>query len=159
MNINCKAKKGTCTIKTRTAAIQLDNEIKVNDLVLPGAGEYEIADSFLEVGQGFVHIHADEVTVAYFDETRNEVTEKELEMLENVDAVLFKVIGADKEKLEKINKMIKLIDPRVVVLAGLESTEEFKGVEGQTPEEVETLKLTQSMLPDEDRLVYSIPAK
>lgn len=55
--------------------------------------------------------------------------------------------------------MIKLIDPRVVVLAGLENPDDFKGIEGQSPEQVETLKLSRATLPEEDRLVYAINAK
>ena len=143
-----------CTIKTRSATISVDGELKIGDLVLPGPGEYEANGVFAEVDRDIAHFHTEDMVLVYLGHQKRKVTEEELGHLENVDILLVAVDSEAKEELENITKLIRDIEPRVVVLTGITNPEAFTKVGSEAPESVKTLKLIKSELPDEGRRVY-----
>ena len=143
-----------CAIKTKTATIALDGEMKIGDLVLPGPGEYETNGVFAEVEPDLTHFHAEEMVLVYLGHRKRQVTEAELEHLEDVDILLVAVDSEAKDELSNITKLIREIEPRIVVLVGITNAEAFAKVDGGKPEAVNVIKVTKSELPDEGRTVY-----
>jgi len=150
---------GAIELKTKTAVIVLDDIFTINEFEAPGPGEYEVSEVFSEVRDHVTHLHAEGIIVAAFNQTQREITAQQLEDLENVDIMLVTFGPATKEELEKIGKLIGSVEPRVVVLAGIQDAGTVEKIEGQVPEKVESLKLTDRDLPDDEQKVYLLMTK
>lgn len=147
-------KTGTIELKTKQTTMSVNDEYKLGDRVLPGPGEYESGGVFAEVAPDIAHFHAEEMVIVYLGHSKRSVTEEELGHLEKVDILLVAVDSAKKDELQTISKLIKEIEPRLVVLVGIEDPTAFAKVDGETPQTVATLKITTADLPEESRLVY-----
>lgn len=145
---------GEFTIKTKTTTISSNSELKIGDIVLPGPGEYETNGVFAEVDRDIAHFHAEEMVLVYLGHRKRQVTQEELGHLENVDVLLVAVDSEAKDELQSITKLIRDIEPRVVVLMGIANADAFQKVDGEAPEVVPTLKITKNDLPEEGRKVY-----
>lgn len=143
-----------CIIKTKTTTVSLDGEFKIGDLLLPGPGEYEAGGVFAEVQPDLANFHVEDMVILYLGHTKRSVTESELANVENVDILLVVVGGEGKDEMTAITKLSKEIEPRVIVLVGIDDPAAFTKVDGEAPEVVASLKLTKSDLPEESRKVY-----
>lgn len=147
-----------CTIKTKSTTVSLDGVFSIGDLVLPGPGEYEAGGVFAEVQPDLSTYHIEDMVILYLGHTKRSVTEEEMAHVENVDILLVVVDSEAKDELEAITKLTKEIEPRIIVLVGIDDPSAFAKVGGAQPEVVSSLKLTKSDLPDEDRKAYVLKA-
>ncbi len=151
--------QGECELKTKTATVVLNDVFRINEFEAPGPGEYEVSEVFAEVGPNVTHLHIEDMIVAAFSKTQRAVTPEELENLENVDIMLVTFGGNVKEELEKITKLIGSVEPRVVVLCGLDDPTLVEKIEGQVPEQLPLLKISKCDLPDDERKVYLLATR
>lgn len=147
-------KDGEYQLKTKQTTVSVDGTIAIGDRVLPGPGEYESGGVFAEITPDIAHFHVEEMVIVYLGHKKRAVTEAELEHLENVDVLLVSVDSEAKDELTAITKLIKEIEPRIVLLVGIENAEAFTKVDGEVPEIISNLKLTRADLPEEDRKMY-----
>ncbi|MBI4185863.1 MBL fold metallo-hydrolase [Candidatus Berkelbacteria bacterium] len=145
---------GSLSLKAKQTTVVVDGEFKIGDLKLPGPGEYEAGGVFAEIQPDIAHFHLEEMVIVYLEHSKRSVTEAELEHLENVDVLMVAIDSAAKDELQTVTKLIKEIDPKVVVLVGMTDPTAFAKVDGETPEVVTTLKLMPADLPAEGRTVY-----
>lgn len=157
MNITL-SKNGACRIKTKKSEIEFGENIVVNDKVLPGSGEYEVGDTFFEIGSNVSHFHSEGLTLAFIEKSKKALKEKDLEKLENVEIVLAEVAN-NKEDFTRVSDFISEIDPSVVVIIGIEDETIIKDVEGVKPEKVDSLSMTRNDLPADDRKIYWLTQK
>ncbi len=157
MQITC-SKKGACHIKTKKSDIEFGENIVVNDRVLPGAGEYEVGDTFFEIGSNVSHFHAEGLTLAFIEKTKKALKEKDLEKLENVEIVLAEV-ASNKDDFARVSDFISEIDPSVVVIVGIDDESIIKDIEGVKPEKVDSLSITRTDLPVDGRKIYWLSQK
>lgn len=143
-----------CRLKTKTATIELDGQLKINDLVLDGPGEYEKAGVFAEVTPDLAHLHIETLVIAVAGQKKRQVTETELARLEDVDLLFVHADNESADELQTIAKLIGEIEPRIVILVGVQKGETFARIGGQTPETVENIKMTKSDLPEGERKIY-----
>ncbi|MBI4023070.1 hypothetical protein HY375_02820 [Candidatus Berkelbacteria bacterium] len=141
------------TLKAKSAAITVNEHIQINEHPLPGPGEYEVSEVFAEVMPDLALFHADGLVVASLLNGKRTVTAEEVEHLEDVD-ILCLVAGSDSAAdVDAIDKVVKDIEPRVVVIAGGDPAS-YQKLEGHVPDAMPALKLTKSDLPEESRRVY-----
>lgn len=157
MIISCSKTSG-CKIKTKGSNIIFDENLTVNDKVLPGAGEYEIGDTFFEAGSQITHFHAEGLTLAFIKKNKKQLKEKDLEKLENVDVVLAETANS-KEDFSRVTDFIQEIDPSMVIITGITDEGIIKEIEGEKPEEVDSLSISRSDLPSDGRKVYWLRQK
>lgn len=157
MQISCSKTSG-CKIKTKGSSIIFDENLIVNDKVLPGAGEYEIGDTFFEAGNHVTHLHTEGLTLAFIKKTKKQLKEKDLESLESVDIVLAETANS-KEDFARVTDFIHEIDPAVMIITGVADEEIIKEIEGEKPEEVDSLSISRSDLPVDGRKVYWLRQK
>ncbi len=143
-----------CLIKTKATTVSLDGQFTIGDLVLPGPGEYEAGGVFADVLPELTSFQIEGMVLLYLGHTKRSVTQAELAMVENVDILLVVVDSQPKEELVAITKLLKEIDPRAVILVGIDDPVAFAKVDGQTPQVVTSLKLSAADLPEEGRAVY-----
>lgn len=155
MQISC-FKNQVCEIKTKAAKIIFDDHIKINDLTLPGPGEYEVGGVFFEINDHVVHFHVEDIALIYLKNLKTKLSEEDLEQLESVDVVILE--PKSKEELETAAHFINQIDPQIVVIRGNIKPQAVGAIEGQKPQVVNTLKITKADLPSESRLLYLLTA-
>lgn len=152
------SKNGACRIKTKKSDIEFGENIIVNDKVLPGDGEYEVGDTFFEIGSSVSHFHSEGLALAFIRKSKKALKEKDLEKLENVEIVLAEIAN-NKEDFAKVSDFISEIDPSVVVIIGIEDEEIIKDIEGAKPEKVDSLSMTRNDLPVDSRKIYWLTQK
>lgn len=153
-------KSGRSKIKTKasTLTIAADGIVTINDLTLPGPGEYEVGDVFTEQTKHVAHYHTEDMVLVYLNDPSHPLGNDELAKLESIDIVLVRLRSGDVNELGPLAKAIGQIEPRVVILSGeIEGKESLK-VEGQVTEPTDTVKLTRRDLPEEQRTIYLLRA-
>lgn len=149
---------GKFELKTKTGTITTGEVTKINDYVIPGSGEYEVAEIQTEVIDEITSIHAEELNIVYLDNRKKILSDKEVERVNGAD-ILFVPVGGGpvfdpKQALEAINQ----IEPKIVIPMHFEDAGEFIKIVGGTPETLETLKITKSQINDEQKKVVILRA-
>ena len=145
---------GHCLIATKSAKVNLNNEIRIGDRVLPGPGEYEVSDVFAEVLPDVAVFHAEEMTFVALQRGKRALTDEEMERLESVDMLFVHVNSEATDELDQIVKVTNQVEPRVLVLLGIQDIAKFERIEGQVAQVVDSVKLSRKELPEETRSVY-----
>lgn len=160
MLISCTS--DTCEIKTKSSALTLrigepsvsGSLIKINEIELPGPGEYEVGEVFAEISPRLAHFHFEDMVVVIYHQVLGEVTSEDLALLERVDVLLLIPSSAVKEDIQKLLKLSTKVEPRVVVLTSIGDTDMVSQIEGQSPEVIKSLKLVAKDLPEEGQRFY-----
>lgn len=150
-----------CEIKTKSSALTLrlgeasdaGSLLKINDIELPGPGEYEVGEIFTEISPRLAHFHMEDMVVVVYYQSLGEVTSEDLGMLERVDVLLLLPRTQAKEDIELLLKLATKVEPRVVLLVGA-GEDVASQIAGQAPESVSSLKLTPKDLPEEGQRFY-----
>ncbi len=163
-----------------TTSGKLDAKLNIGGqpFVITAPGEYEVKQVFvyglpeqneagLVTGKIMYVLEAEEMSIAHLGEiNQTELTDQQLEYLENVD-VLFLSVGGETSLSPKLAaKLVQQIDPRVVVpinyafagskLTGIKVDEFIKAVGLSKPERVEKLRLSKKDLPIDETKMFII---
>ncbi len=138
-------------IKTKSTSIILGEKIEVGEQTIPGPGEYDIADIFIEslpfseTPRSAVMIRTEGVTLVWISELTGTLSEKSIETLDGVDVLLFPL--SPQMNGETAQAVIKALEPKAVVYHdGGSAAELSKGIQ---VEETKAFKLTSTVLPEE----------
>lgn len=151
--------KGQFSIRSKQATIELGEQVKIGEKILPGRGEYEIAGIEAEgLADGIYLIRCEDVYLLYLDRLNRALADEELEAV-NLADILFVPVGGsatDSEgpavlSPEAAVKVINQIDPRIVIPMHFASIEPFRAAEGKPLEMLKELKITKSTLPIDER--------
>lgn len=142
---------------------------KSGDFLVTGPGEYERKNVFI-YGQTWSDnvtayiIEVERVRLAYLGPLKKKtLTNEQLDFLDGVDVLFVPVGGGEVCSAEEAMDIIGLIEPRVVIpmyyqIPGLKTKlaeiTDFKKQTGVAFEEVDKLKLTRDVLPEEGEKFY-----
>lgn len=133
-------------------------------LVVSAPGEYEVKDVFVYGqainGQAIYLVIFESIRIAFLGEFgHNELTDKDLELIEGADILILPVGGGEFSTAKEANKIIGQVEPRVVIPSCF-STKGFKfkvdGVDafvkefGASTENMDKWKFSKKDLPQED---------
>ena len=150
--------------------------------LINGPGEYEINDVFVygihgwhdnnqgkDRGENIIYlIKMDGITICHLgDLGQKELTNEQLEMMNNVDVLLIPVGGKYTINADEAAKIVADIEPRIIIpmhykIPGLnidiDDAKKFIKAMGNTAEEIDKLKITKKDLPEEEtKLVILTP--
>ncbi|MBI3495395.1 MBL fold metallo-hydrolase [Candidatus Berkelbacteria bacterium] len=137
-------------IKTKFSTIAAGERVTVNSTQLAGPGEYEVGDCKVTgFPPSIYRIEAEELTIVYLDGIKEKPSDAMIEELSEPDALFIPVGGGIGS--EDAEKLIKLIDPKVVIPIG--SDDDLAKL-GGTLQPTKQLKLTKQTLPETGRVMY-----
>lgn len=152
--------------------------------ILQGPGDYEVKNVMVtglptsrngkdgnDTGNVAYFLDFDGFTIGHLGDLGKTPAQRQVEELGDIDVLLVPVSGAHTLDVSRIAEVISLLDPRIVVpmhyqhtgLGGsladsLEPVDRFlKELGISDPDEVDTLKVTKSGLPEETRVVLLRP--
>lgn len=138
-------------IKTKSTPVSLGEKIEVGEQIIPGPGEYDIADIFIEslpfseTPRSAVVIRIEGVTLVWIPALTHALSEKSIEILDGVDVLLVPL--STQLNSDTAQGMIKALEPKAVIYHdGGADTEISKGIQ---VEETKAFKLTSAVLPEE----------
>lgn len=142
-------------IKSNDVKIGLGYEVKVNDFIFRGPGEYEKNGVFIEGiadnGNTIYVIRAEEMNLCHLGKISHDLREEEAKEIGDID-ILFVPLGEEGSlSTSKAVNLISKIDPRVVIPVLYSDLKEFKNSEGITDGEMDVLKIKKADLPEDER--------
>ena len=137
-------------IKTKEATIHLDDAIKINDVILSGPGEYEVAD-VMATGQssGIFIFESEDLTVCFLDHLKEPPSDDQLEKINDTDILLIPV-GKDTLSVSAAVKTISQIEPKIAIPVFCHELEELAKEGGWPKKEESTLKVAKKNLISEN---------
>jgi hypothetical protein len=144
-------------IKTKKAVITTGEKVKVNDIELPGPGEYEVAG--VECQGIFERVYlfeAEDLRIVYLDKIKEELTEKELEKLGDVDILIIPVGGGEVLNQTQAKNMIFNLEPKIAIPSCCGDMSAFCK-ESRCPPPIDILKVKKSTLGEETEIVVLRP--
>jgi hypothetical protein len=146
---------GEVNIKTKTETVQLGSTVRIGSFVVPGPGEYDIADIQCEakaLSQSFASfLRTEDLTITFLSMIEPEVTK-----LDDASATNVLVVDVrSDDQPEALKPILKSIEPEYVVLTGAGATPAFAAGLGLPKLEESSLKLTRAGLPMEGTYLLS----
>lgn len=127
--------------------VLLADEIKINDFVLPGYGEYEVSGVSAEVIDGVIALKIEDLRMVYTSKCRT-FSDQELEEINGVD-ILFVPVGDQSPEAQKAREVIAQIEPKIVIPMGYTNLDDFaKGKVNLAP--ADEYKISKNNLPQEE---------
>lgn len=148
-------------IKAKASSVTLGKVITVGDVSLPGPGEYDIQDIFVEAlplketPQTAVVVRTEGMSVLWIPVLDGALSEKSLEALDGIEVLLLNIAEGAMSPHDA-DTLIAAIDPRVVVVYEKGEGSALLKKEGITAEESATVKLTAASLPQEGRRLFRL---
>ena len=143
--------QGKFELKTKTANIITDDEIKIGEFVLPSNGEYEVAGIQVEALDGVTTIHAEGLNIAYLDKRKKPLVEKEIERINGSDILIIPVGGKDVFDAKQALEAIGQIEPKYIIPMHYEDINDFTKIVGGSQEQLEVFKIAKNQLSDDDQ--------
>ena len=138
-------------IKAKDARITTGENVRVNDIVLPGPGEYEVAGVHIFcITPEIYFFRADEIACAYFDGINRSLTDIEVSSLTDASIIFLPVGGKGVLDSKKATEIIKLLEPTIVIPIDSEDFTDFCKVVGGCAQPVSTYKITKQQLESMD---------
>ncbi len=155
-----------CTVKTKSSqlsiAIGRDDErsYAINDVVLPGPGEYEVGELFAEVSPALAHFHIEDIVLVVRRDDGSPITSADFEQIERADVLLLvHGGGADTAPLAEALKLSAKIEPKEILIVGASPAELEQVLAGRSSETADTLKVTAKDLPEEGQRIVLLSGK
>lgn len=134
-----KNKSGLVEIKTKSALIQIDHKVLINDVSLEGAGEYEIGGIAIEGIDDNIYIcQGEDISFALVD-FKEKISKESIEKLSSVSLLFAKI----DENAEAAIEQISQIEPNVCVYLGNNASFEKLKSSSIEASQTENLKLTK----------------
>lgn len=152
-----KNSSGFVELKTKNATITLGSGVQINEVALNGPGEYDVAGVAVVGYSGeehpFYSIEIEEMTVCFFPNKPQKLSDNSKESLGNVDIAVVPVNGGS--TVADTMALINSLEPNIVIPIGENtSIDEFSKQAGSAVENLDSLKIQKSMfLPDERRII------
>jgi len=146
MQITWKGGK-SLEIKAKDATILTGDDVRVNDIVLPGPGEYEVAGvQVFGIAPEIYFFRIDEIACAYFDGINRSLTDDEVSSLTDASVIFIPVGGKGVLDPKKATEIIKLLEPTVIIPIEADDITDFCKVTGVCAQPVSTYKITKQQL-------------
>lgn len=138
-------------IKTKNATVKTGEKIYINDIELSGAGEFEVSGVEAFGNQkGVFRFRIEDVSVAYLDNIKEDLSNEELDELSDVSIVIIPIGSPDYLDEKKASNIIKSIEPKIVIPVGLPDRIKFCEMIGGCEEIQDSFKITKQELSQEE---------
>lgn len=139
--------KNKIEIKTKNAVIKTGDEVYINDINLPGLGEYEVAGvEASSTIKGIFRFRVEDVVVVYFDGLNRKLSDQEVESLSDVAIALLPVGGGKVLDSKSAIAFVKELEPKVVIPIEMEDPKAFCEQVGGCEEPIDSYKITKQLL-------------
>lgn len=146
MQITWKGGK-SLEIKAKDATLTTGENVAINDVVLLGPGEYEVAGvQVFGIAPEIYFFRIDEIACAYFDGINRSLTDDEVSSLTDASIIFLPVGGKGVLDPKKATEIIKLLEPTVVIPIESDDCTDFCKIAGGCEEPVATYKITKQQL-------------
>ena len=165
MIITCT--KTACQIKTKNTTLEIQlrgtannqSRFSINAVALPGPGEYEVGEVFAEITPALAHFHLEDIVLVVRLDDEGSVTTADFEQLERVDVFLLSLKNNEWSDLEAALKISSKIEPKAIILTGLDDSSLLEKMASRSPQAIETLKLAGKDLPEEGQHLYVMQSR
>lgn len=147
--------EGRLEIKSKNAKILTGDNIQINDFIIPGQGEYEIAEVAVEYLEDILIFNAEEMNLVYLDKRNKPLSDKQLEQIAGTDILFLPISGTIKQAMEVANQ----IEPKIIIPIYYDKIEEFSQQEGMKSETLDTLKINKSQIVEQNRKIIILTCK
>lgn len=146
MQITWKGGK-SLEIKAKDAMLTTGENVVINDIVLPGPGEYEVAGvQVFGIAPEIYFFRIDEIACAYFDGINRSLTDDEVSSLTDASVIFLPVGGKGVLDPKKATEIIKLLEPKIVIPIEADDFTDFCKIAGGCAQPVSTYKITKQLL-------------
>ena len=145
-----KNKSGQIEIKTKKALIIIDEKVKINDVDLEGAGEYEIGEVAVEgIDDDTYILQAEDISIGLVN-FRRKISKEIVEKLSNTSVLIAKINGHIDEMVEQVGQ----IEPNIIVYIGGKDEREKLEKTGAGAELVESLKISKPDITENEKTYF-----
>jgi hypothetical protein len=135
-----KDQSGDLEIKTKSAIVVFDHKLKVNDLELEGAGEYEAGGISVQgIDDNTYIFQIEEVTLGFIS-FKGKISKEDAEKLSNAEVLIVRLDGNIREAVEQVGQ----IEPKTVIYAGGAEAKGDLKKNGVSFKEETPIKITKS---------------
>jgi len=145
-----KNKLGQIEIKTKKALILIGEKVKINDVDLEGAGEYEIGEVAVEgIDDDTYILQAEDISIGLVNFHRK-ISKEIVEKLSNTSVLIAKINGHIDEMIEQVGQ----IEPNIIVYIGGKDEREKLEKAGAGAELVESLKISKPDITENEKTYF-----
>lgn len=138
---------GSIIAKSKSETVSFGNTVQINDYIVPGQGEYDVAGIQCEVhnlNAGLVYfVRFEDLQLTYLSQIDAGVSK--LDDASNCNILAVEVRSDDSP--ENLRAIIKSLEPSYVVLRGAGATTEFRTLLNLPVQEITLLKVNRASLP------------
>lgn len=135
-----KTKSNELEIKTKRASIVFDGYVKVNDVELEGAGEYEVGGVAIQGMDDNTYIFQVEDLTIGFINFKGKISKEDVEKLSSADVLVVRLDGDVRSAVEQVGQ----IEPNVSVYLGSSESRDLLKSNGVSFKEEDLIKLTKA---------------
>lgn len=140
-------------IKNKKSTIFLNEAVAIDEFIIPGPGEYEVAGIEADVFSGVYCIDMDDMMIVYLSKDKKDLSADERKKIAECDILFIPVAGADTMKVKDALSIISDIEPAIVIPIYYDNLAEFTKSEGIDVKEVEELKINKEDISSDQRQV------
>lgn len=147
-----KDKSGELSIISKKATIFIDGQIRVNEVELDGAGEYEIGGiSVLGIDDDTYIFQLEELSLGYAN-FKKKITKEDVEKLSSIEVLIVRLDGDVSTAVEQAGQ----IEPVIVIYSGSNEAEGKLKEAGVSFENLTTLKVARSDVESAEPKAYFV---
>jgi len=134
-------------IKTKSAVITTGDVVKINEVELPGPGEYEVAGvEAFGIDKDIYLFKADDIHVVYLDSINRSLTDDEIERLSEVEVLIIPIGGDKVINSKQASLIIKAVDPKIIIPVSYKDSKDFCADLGGCQDPVDDYRVLKAQL-------------
>jgi len=146
-----KNKANELEIKTKKASMVFDGCIKVNDVELEGAGEYEVGGvAILGINDNIYIFQTEDLSLGFVN-FKSKISKEDVEKLSSADVIVVRLDGNVREAIEQVGQ----IEPKIAIYAGDAQSKTSLKSNSVSFKEEDPIKVTKAEA-DSEELAYFV---
>lgn len=147
-----KNKKSEIELRSKNTVVVFDHGIRVNDVELEGAGEYEIGGVSIEGIDDNIYVFKIEDIALGAVNFKEKISKEDIEKLSNSEVLFVRLDGDIAGAVEQTSQ----IEPKITIYFGDEEAKKKIKLSGVDADDTENLKITRSELEGEQAYFFSL---
>lgn len=147
-----KNKKSEIELRSKNTVVVFDHGIRVNDVELEGAGEYEIGGVSIEGIDDNIYVFKIEDIALGAVNFKEKISKEDIEKLSNSEVLFVRLDGDIAGAVEQASQ----IEPKITIYFGDEEAKKKIKLSGVDADDTENLKITRSELEGEQAYFFSL---
>lgn len=147
-----KNKQNEVELKTKNATVIFDHRVQVNDLILEGAGEYEIGGISIEGINDNIYIFKIEEILLGAVNFKEKISKEDIEKLSNSEVLFVRLDGDVAAAVDQASQ----IEPKITIYSGSTEAKTKLIASGVEVLDNPNLKITRSELEEERAYFFNL---